>query len=41
MTAPISLPPAVIAAGGYLVTAGGVAAALSQLTQEDANAEQH
>ena len=41
MTAPISLPPAVVAAGGYLVTAGGVAAALSQLTQEDANAEQH
>lgn len=35
IAAPIALPATLIALGGYLVTAGGVAAALSQLTVED------
>ena len=34
ITAPISLPAAVVSAGGYLVAAGGITAALSQLTVE-------
>lgn len=33
---PVSLPAAVISAGGYLVAAGTVTATLSQLTKEDA-----
>lgn len=33
---PVSLPAAVVAAGGYLVAAGTVTATLSQLTKEDA-----
>ena len=32
LTAPISLPAAVVTIGGYLVTAGGVATAVSQIT---------
>jgi ABC-type transport system involved in cytochrome bd biosynthesis fused ATPase/permease subunit len=35
IAAPVALPAALITASGYLVTAGGVAAALSQLTKED------
>jgi hypothetical protein len=37
LTAPVSLPAAVITAAGYLATAGTVAATLSQLTVEDGN----
>ncbi|HLO56450.1 MAG TPA: hypothetical protein VK169_19290 [Saprospiraceae bacterium] len=32
LTAPISLPAAVVTIGGYMVTAGGVATAVSQIT---------
>ncbi len=32
LTAPVSLPAAVVTFGGYLVTAGGVATAVSQIT---------
>jgi len=32
LTAPVSLPAAVVKIGGYLVTAGGVATAVSQIT---------
>jgi len=32
LTAPISLPTTVVTIGGYLVTAGGVATAVSQIT---------
>ena len=39
MTAPISLPASIVAVGGYLVTAGGITAALSQLTKEDHNSD--
>ena len=39
LTAPISLPAAVITAAGYLATAGTVAATLSQLTVEDPKTE--
>jgi uncharacterized membrane protein HdeD (DUF308 family) len=35
IAAPIALPAALVAASGYLVAVGGVAAALSQLTVED------
>lgn len=35
LTAPVSLPAAVITAAGYVATAGTVAATLSQLTVED------
>lgn len=35
IAAPISLPAAVVTVAGYLVTAGTVAATLSQLTVED------
>jgi ABC-type xylose transport system permease subunit len=35
IAAPIALPVTLVTLGGYLVTAGGVAAALSQLTVED------
>lgn len=35
MAAPIALPATVITLGGYLVVAGGVASAVSQLTIED------
>jgi len=34
IAAPIALPVTLVTLGGYLVTAGGVAAALSQLTVE-------
>lgn len=34
LTAPVALPAAVITAAGYVVTAGTVAATLSQLTVE-------
>jgi hypothetical protein len=39
LTAPFSLPAAVITAAGYLATAGTVAATLSQLTVEDKQEE--
>jgi uncharacterized membrane protein HdeD (DUF308 family) len=32
LTAPVSLPATVVIIGGYLVTAGGVATAVSQIT---------
>jgi ABC-type xylose transport system permease subunit len=35
IAAPIALPAAVVTIGGYLVTAGSITAALSQLTVED------
>lgn len=35
ITAPITLPAAFVTIGGYLVTAGSIAAALSQLTVKD------
>ena len=35
IAAPITLPAAVVTVAGYLVTAGTVAATLSQLTVED------
>ena len=35
VAAPIALPAGIIAVGGYLVTAGSLTAALSQLTVED------
>ena len=34
-TAPIALPAAIVALGGYLATAGAVTGILSQLTVED------
>lgn len=37
MAAPVALPVALVSMGGYLVTAGGIAAALSQLTVEHPN----
>ncbi|MDI9258320.1 hypothetical protein [Flavobacterium sedimenticola] len=37
LAAPIALPVVVTTVGGYLVVAGGVASAVSQLTVEDAN----
>ncbi|WP_068244318.1 hypothetical protein, partial [Hydrotalea flava] len=40
LTAPVSLPPLVMSAAGYLLTAGTVAGAISQLTVTDA-ASQH
>ena len=42
LTAPVSLPVAVVTIGGYLVTAGGVATAVSQITNvaDDAIGEQ-
>ena len=39
LTAPVSLPAAVIAAASYIVTAGTIAATLSQLTIEDKQKE--
>lgn len=39
IAAPISLPSVLITLGGYLVTAGGVTAALAQLTKDDADTE--
>ena len=36
LTAPITLPAAVVTVAGYAITAGTVAATLSQLTVEDA-----
>jgi ABC-type xylose transport system permease subunit len=39
LTAPVSLPAAVITVAGYLATAGTVAATLSQLTVEDSKVE--
>ena len=35
LTAPVSLPAAIVTTAGYLATAGGTIAALSQLTIED------
>jgi hypothetical protein len=35
IAAPVTLPAAVVTAAGYIVTAGTVAATLSQLTVED------
>lgn len=35
IAAPIALPAVLVTASGYLVAAGGVTAALSQLTVED------
>lgn len=35
IAAPVALPAAIITTAGYLVTAGGVTAALAQLTVED------
>lgn len=35
LTAPIGLPPLVVTAAGYLLTAGTVAGAISQLTVAD------
>lgn len=40
LTAPISLPAAVITVAGYVATAGTVAATLSQLTVEDPKVEE-
>lgn len=34
-TAPVALPAAIVAAGGYLAVAGGTIAIVSQLTIED------
>ena len=34
-TAPVALPVAIVAAGGYLAVAGGTIAIVSQLTIED------
>ena len=39
LTAPVSLPAAVIAGASYIVTAGTIAATLSQLTIEDKQKE--
>lgn len=39
IAAPISLPSVLVTLGGYLVTAGGVTAALAQLTKDDADTE--
>ena len=38
LTAPVSLPAAVVTIGGYLVTAGGVATAVSQFTNSEDDA---
>jgi ABC-type xylose transport system permease subunit len=38
VAAPIALPAAIVTVSGYLVTAGTVTAALSQLTVEDKKA---
>ena len=35
LAAPVTLPAAVVAAAGYVITAGTVAATLSQFTVED------
>jgi len=40
LTAPVSLPAAVITIAGYVATAGTVAATLSQLTVEDKKEEE-
>lgn len=37
LAAPIALPAIVTSVGGYLVVAGGVASAVSQLTVKEAN----
>jgi hypothetical protein len=34
ITAPVSMPISLVSVGGYLVTAGGITAALAQLTVE-------
>jgi hypothetical protein len=39
ITAPVSLPASLVVTGGYLVTAGGITAALAQLTKDDADTE--
>jgi len=38
LAAPVTLPAAVVAAAGYVITAGTVAATLSQFTVEDQTA---
>lgn len=38
LAAPISLPVVVTSVGGYLIVAGGVASAVSQLTTDKQNA---
>ena len=40
LAAPVSIPAAVITAAGYVVTAGTVAATLSQLTVDDKAVEE-
>lgn len=35
VAAPVALPAIVVTAGGYLLTAGGIAAAISKLTVAD------
>ena len=35
MTAPVSLPVGLVTAGGYIVVAGGVLSAVSQVTVDD------
>jgi hypothetical protein len=39
LTAPVSLPAAVLSVAGYLAVAGSVATAISQLTTEPASTE--
>jgi ABC-type xylose transport system permease subunit len=40
LTAPVALPAAVVTVAGYVVTAGTVAATLSQLTVDTPNTDQ-
>ena len=37
LTAPITLPVAIVSLGGYITVAGGVISAVSQLTTNDEN----
>ena len=41
LATPIALPVAITAVGGYLVVAGGVASAVSQLTTVSKNGDEH
>jgi uncharacterized membrane protein HdeD (DUF308 family) len=41
LTAPISLPAAVVAVGGYMAVAGGVMSAVSQVAKEDTSKDEH
>ena len=38
-TAPVALPAALVAAGGYVALAGGIISAVSQITVDDAKRE--